>query len=769
MAPRKKLGHLLITYWPLPSVAVALLATACGGTPEPEAAVDASEVATADAATVEATSVDVDVIKDVTPDVMLEDEVAPVADASAEVQADLPEPADTASDLPSAGTPCAVTADCPLATAPCLVTKCAPGLKLCIEIWQEPETLCDDGDPCSQNDHCQCQGADCGQMQCSGGPNTCGCTNNSDCVKFDDGNACNGLWFCATDSDSGICKPNPATAVKCPPLFDDPCNSAICNPIGGACETTPTADGTPCDDGKICSAGDKCQSGKCISGTGTCECQANSDCKDDGNLCNGLLYCDKSEFPFTCKANLGSVVTCSKTSDSVCSTNTCDPKTGLCAMLASADGGKCNDNNYCTVGDHCDKGSCKAGENTCGCVKDADCSKFEAKNLCLGKLFCDLQLVEPACAINPASAVNCPSVDDTQCSQNVCEPTTGKCAMKSLKEGQICDDGNPCTPDENCQAGLCSSKTNNCACTTNSDCGDKDDGNSCNGLPFCNKSKVPYVCETNPATAVVCPSVNDSTCLKNICQPLTGKCEMIAASKGLACDADSNSCTNGDACEAGACKPGANKCQCQNDSDCKGFEDGDPCNGTLFCDKDLGQCQVNPNTIVTCSTTKDTECLHNVCQPQIGVCSLVGQKQGQSCNADDNPCTTGDTCDGGKCVAGENTCSCTTDAECAPYDSANLCNGKMFCNKGKLPFKCEINPATIVNCGVGNPPMCQKYQCVAATGKCANVAKADDTACDDSKLCTVGDVCKAGVCQPGSNICGCFADGDCAAQEDGNN
>jgi hypothetical protein len=44
---------------------------------------------------------------------------------------------------------------------------------------------------------------------------------------------------------------------------------------------------------------------------------------------------------------------------------------------------------------------------------------------------------------------------------------------------------------------------------------------------------------------------------------------------------------------------------------------------------------------------------------------------------------------------------------------------------------------------------------------------ANQAQCDDGNPCTVGDVCAVGKCSAGANNCGCQADGDCAAQEDG--
>ncbi len=384
-------------------ICIAAALAGCGADPVTPAVGDDQDAGVADAIGVDGSQSDVVSLPDVVADTL------PAADAVADLSA--PEIVDAvdvqiavdgndkevASDTAAIGGTCTVNADCPVSSKPCAVSKCSLASKTCVEFWQEPATACDDGDPCTEKTTCQCSDSSCGDIQCKGGIDSCGCKNNADCSKLDDGDLCNGTWFCDASGDPTVCKPNPATVVKCPPLFDDPCNVAICNPLtglnaAGLCDVTPTADGTACDDGKLCTVGDKCVGGKCTEGVGTCECQQNSDCKDDGNLCNGLQYCDKAQFPFKCKINPGSIVTCSKGDDSVCGTNTCDPKTGDCALLAMPDGGKCDDNNYCTVGDHCDKGKCAAGENTCGCLKDGDCSKFEAKNKCLGKVFCNLQL-----------------------------------------------------------------------------------------------------------------------------------------------------------------------------------------------------------------------------------------------------------------------------------------------------------------------------------------------------------------------------------------
>ena len=89
------------------------------------------------------------------------------------------------------------------------------------------------------------------------------------------------------------------------------------------------------------------------------------------------------------------------------------------------------------------------------------------------------------------------------------------------------------------------------------------------------------------------------------CNAATGQCVPLA--NGMACD-DSNACTQTDTCQSGAC--------------------------------------VGSNPVVC---TPLTQC-HDagVCNPATGVCSNPNTTDGTACD-DGNPCTTGDTCQGGLC------------------------------------------------------------------------------------------------------------------------
>ncbi|MBI5609261.1 MAG: hypothetical protein HY902_10330, partial [Deltaproteobacteria bacterium] len=534
------------------------------------------------------------------------------------------------------GIPCKANSDCPAATAPCTEARCEATTLTCRIVQVVDKTACDDGESCTVGDQCQ-SGA------CIAGKNACGCTIDSDCQTFDDGNACNGVWFCDSSLSPSQCAAKPGSQVVCPPA-ESACAAAACDPSTGACTTTPQPDGTACDDGKICTSGDSCKAGQCVSGTNTCPCSKNTDCQDDGDLCNGVPYCDKGELPWTCKTNPGTVVNCSAAGDTACAKNTCDPKLGTCALQPTNQGGPCNDGEACTVGDSCDAGLCKAGPNGCGCQSNADCAPLDDGDLCNGTLYCNKTVQPHVCQVNPASVVVCPSVDDTACKKNQCQKTSGVCQMTNVADATACNDSNPCTADEACKAGECVAATNTCPCQKTTDCTAKDDADLCNGTLFCDKSKLPYQCEVNPATVVLCPGGSSDPCARNLCQPKTGECAITPVNEGATCDADNNFCTQGDVCKQGLCSAGPNTCPCSKDADCLPFDDGNACNGTLYCDKVAQKCLVNPNTLVVCNSANDSFCLANQCQPSTGQCSMTPRNQGVACDADSNPCTVGDVC-----------------------------------------------------------------------------------------------------------------------------
>ena len=494
----------------------------------------------------------------------------------------------------------------------------------------------------------------------------------------DDGNACSLGDQCSV----GGCT---ATAqVAC----DDgnPCTTDSCASQSGTCASIPM-DATPCDDGLACTLGDSCQNGKCSPGKSFCACQGDSDCPDDDDVCNGKPYCDKGGLSWQCKVKPGSAVVCLQ-SDGQCTTLQCQASSGQCLSTPKADGLPCNDGDPCSAGDACAAGQCKGPLDTCICKSQADCGALEDGDLCNGTLYCDLG--DHTCKVNPKTVVQCASGNDGTCLKNSCDPKIGKCALLPVKEGTPCDDGNSCTAGDHCQAGWCAKAANVCKCTSDSECSAKDDKDLCNGTLYCDKAV--GACKVNPATVVSCPALADQPCLSNVCQKATGSCEAVALPDGATCDADGNSCTTTDSCSKGACIADENVCDCQSTFDCKSKEDGDLCNGQLYCDKTVAKCKVNPATVVFCPYAGDTACLKNTCDGSTGTCFYKPATEGQPCDADGNPCSPDDSCVQGSCVADALTCDCQSNADCAAKEDGDLCNGSLFCDKGK----CVVNPATVV-------------------------------------------------------------------------
>ncbi len=574
-----------------------------------------------------------------------------------------------------------------------------------------------------------------------------------------------------------------APALDCGPSCDDGavCTLDSCNPTTGVCEHT-LAPGQACEDGEPCTAGDKCDSqGQCQAGglALECECLTTADCAAKGRslACNGFKYCKKTGASSACVTNLASVIKCAPSGDP-CKPTLCVedlPEGGAgCALGVAPTGTACDDGVAWTVGDICDNGVCTAGTDTAPCLSDADCAKVDDQNLCDGTLFCNKALA--ACAINPKTVVVCPTVDDTLCAKNQCQPKTGQCLLLPVNDGKSCDDGDPCTQGEACDSGACqaSAGANVCACKQDSDCAKLEDGDKCNGVMYCDKAAA--TCKLNPTTIVNCPSAADTDCTKNLCDKLTGACKPTWLPNATPCNADNSACTPNDVCVKGVCVADAPLCECQVDQDCAVKEDGNPCNGTLYCNKLTKACEVNPATVVTCPTAFDTECTKNTCMVESGKCQPQPLKNQTPCS-DDNACTQGDTCDGkGTCVSGTPFCDCLTDSDCPDLDK-EPCNGIRYCDKVSAPYKCKDKPGSVmpekapcddgtactaddtcqggvctggkVSCEDSNP--CTDDAC-SPTGGCVHLA--NEATCTDGNSCTVGDGCGASKCIAGKpNSC----------------
>jgi len=257
---------------------------------------------------------------------------------------------------------------------------------------------CDDQDPCTSDDQCieggQCSGT---AIDCSDGLSCTAdeCSGEGECANFvmtgfclvagqcygedapepgiqcsackpeidpegwtntegaacDDSDACTQNDACA----EGLCKGLP---VNC----DDSevCTKDGCDPHSG-CVHTPV-EGV-CDDGDDCTVGDYCADGTCIGGEEACgsECATDEDCLvyEDGDLCNGIPYCNTETEPYVCEISPDSIVVCPADQETACVESLCEPQTGLCLLTPMNEGGPCDDLDECTAPDSCTNGLCQ--------------------------------------------------------------------------------------------------------------------------------------------------------------------------------------------------------------------------------------------------------------------------------------------------------------------------------------------------------------------------------------------------------------------------
>ncbi len=502
-------------------------------------------------------------------------------------------------------------------------------------------------------------------------------------------------------------------------------------------------------------------------------CRSDADCHpfDDGDLCNGTLTCDVATGQ--CQLAKKSVVDCDTSADGACVSTACVPATGKCEAIHTPDGRVCEDGDPCSGGDRCKGGSCVAGPySLCDCKADKDCPDDGDK--CNGSQICDKKILPWRCRVDAKSVPSCAD-DGSPCLSATCDPITGKCTSKKGANGTSCDDGDACTGNDACADGSCVGAPI-CSCKKDADCVAQEDGDLCNGTLFCDTGK--GKCAVDPKSVVQCPPAKDGPCVKNECAPTTGICKLVASPTATACD-DEDACTAADHCAGGTCVGGTDTCTCKEDADCAKLEDGDGCNGVLFCDATSGECKHNPASVIVCPSVGDTACAKNVCLPQEATCATRPRADVvQQCNAgtgtchwqlkgkgeagdkgpfpcdDGQVCTTGATCAGTSCKASAIVCKCQSDADCEAKDDGDKCNGTWYCDKSLKVADCVFNPASKVFCSPKDDTACLKATCDSKTGACGLQPVSAGVKCDDGKACTDKSSCLDGKCQGGqAKIC----------------
>ncbi len=574
--------------------------------------------------------------------------------------------------------------------------------------------LCDDGNPCTK-DSCA---ADAGCVNTVLDEGECG-----------DGNPCTVADHCVDGQCVG-------DLVECDD--ENPCTENVCTKNGG-CEYL-AAPGS-CDDGNPCTVGDQCNEGTCAGFAVECDCKAGGDCAvlEDGDLCNGTLFCSKDKLPYQCAVLPGSEVQCPIPSfvadgkDWLCLQAACDPATAKCSLVPGQEGLPCDDGDPCTLDDACASGLC-AGTAPANCNDGNPCTD-------------DSCLPQSGCLHIQNSA---PCNDADAC-------TTGDLCVEGMCQGGgilSCNDGNPCTDDSCDPQKGCVVQLNQAAC---------DDGNACTG---------PDQCKGGSCVATgLLGCKDDNPCTDDACDPAVGCTHVLNQAP---CD-DGNVCTSGDQCTLGACKGGGTlKC-----------DDGNPC--TLDSCDPLAGCLHKPNSLPcddlnfctqgdlcsngVCLGVKAVDCndsnlcTDDWCEPAKGC-----QHSPNTAPCDDGSvCTLGDKCGQGKCQTGTslgcndgNPCtldSCSPDSGCvyspqtAPCDDGNACTTGDSCLAGT----CSGGPAP--SCDDSN--VCTDDFCSPATG-CVHVNNA--AGCSDGDTCTLSDSCSNGTCKPGALMLDC-QDGNACTQD----
>jgi hypothetical protein len=420
------------------------------------------------------------------------------------------------------------------------------------------------------------------------------------------------------------------------------------------------------------------------------------------------------------------------------------------------------------------------------CTTDAPCRAAlgHADDVC-GKAWCDPERgvcdfdfapdITP-CGEAPDSCHSAPRCVNGTCRADLARPrlcddgnpcTTDDCHDGGCVHAPVaayCDDHDPCTVQDRCLAGVCLGNPKpGCACLADLDCAPFDDDDPCTGELACLEG----TCRLKPGSLPACDTWPAPPCQAWVCNGGSGDCVLAGRPDDQPCD-DGNPCTLDEACFFGECY-GVNLCTCAADADCAPYDDGDACNGALAC-RD-GACEVAPGSVVLCGDPAGLPCTRRSCDPTSGQCVTTPAHDDAPC-LDLDACTTGEVCAAGQCGGGEsracddlNPCTadfCASDLGCLHQNLDAACDDGNPCTKGEY---CQAGMCLTADASVCNDHNACTDDLCDAGGGCQFVN--NEQPCDDGNPCSGPDVCAAGACRGGGDVCGaCDDDLDCDAFDD---
>ncbi|MSQ85130.1 MAG: hypothetical protein EXR77_20025 [Myxococcales bacterium] len=395
----------------------------------------------------------------------------------------------------------------------------------------------------------------------------------------------------------------------------------------------------------------------------------------------------------------------------------------------------------CSKNEQCDSGYCIETATGQQCAKNC-ADKCDDGFKCAQVTRSDGDILQLCVPSYPRLCEPC--LADTDCN-NVLGGAESRCAPYKEKSGQAVGNfcGSKCTANSDCAMGFSCKQISSvegikgdqcvkddlvCGCDDRATklalataCSNANTAGTCAGKRSCSANGL-SACDAKIALPEQC-NKKDDNCDGQIDEPTQGMCD-----DGTVCSYDN--------CIAGECQHPPNAAKCDDANACT---ENDECSGI----KCVGKA-------VVCDD--NNACTSDSCDAKIG-CNYTSDDGGKC--SDENVCTTSDSCKEGVCLPGAATV-CDDGNPCTT-DSCDSTNGCIFSNN-ILPCSDGDVCTTGDTCKGGSCGHLGKMPCddgnVCADDSCDSlkgcVFSNNGASCSDNNVCTEGDTCKGGSCDPGS-------------------